>query len=347
MRITPVIPVSVTQDHTIDHPEGCNGRADLLRHSLYPSIEHGYATIADDEVHVHDARQLTPKKPDPICDCLELGHQQTLARDGFHRSSAGAPEQTCVCLRQTIMTRSILIVGMMLAACGAPATPPSSRQAHACPTPGTGPGTAVIEWVDFVKLNGITYISDLATQGQTVDANAVGPIHRRTTCKLADNMTDPGYRTQDGDAAFLPPGTELHVINGYDPAFRLTARRDGHWLIYEADTVPGADEGRDLLDIDDRVVYIGVNSVKDGTTELASIRNVERVGELVQMALTAPVDQDREPTDQDYEKQRFVAFHLDDGTSTVRALFPETRLLSRGIIVPQEFVDAIEAAVTG
>ena len=251
-------------------------------------------------------------------------------------------------MRRWIAATWIGIACVVLSSCGDrdPAglgfAQPAERRE--CPQPGSGPGAAVIDWIDFVKLDGITYVADLTARGETVAAAAVGPLYGRVVCKVADNVTEPGYELQDGDAAFLPPGTKVYAIDGYEVGFRLAARRDGQWLVYEADTVPDAKQGSDLLDIRGRVVYIGINSVRDGTSELAAIRNPKRVNELVEMVLASPVDQNREPTNGDYERQRFVAFHLDDGTSTIRAFFPESRLLSRGIVVPPEFVEAIEQA---
>ncbi|HEX2296396.1 MAG TPA: hypothetical protein VHN37_13950, partial [Actinomycetota bacterium] len=69
------------------------------------------------------------------------------------------------------------------------------------------------------------------------------------------------------------------------------------------------------------------------------------ITDLVDMVASAPVDQSRQPQDDEFDEQLFVEFHLDDGTSTSRAFFPVSSLLWRGIVVPQAFVEAVEAAV--
>jgi hypothetical protein len=239
---------------------------------------------------------------------------------------------------------STLLLIALLSACGdgsriggnpAGAPPPA-----ACPS---GGGSAVIDWVDFVKLEGTSYSSDHA-YGEVTQED-LGEVLARTRCKLADVVTDPRYRSQDGDAGYLEPGTEIRELVGYDPGFRVSARRDGEWVIYEADESPDASVGRDLLDIEGRVEYISVNSAKDGTTQLGTIRDPEEVTDLVGMVSIAPVDQGRRPQDDEFDEQLFVEFHLHDGTSTSRAFFPVSRLLWRGIVVPQAFVEAVDAAV--
>ncbi len=235
----------------------------------------------------------------------------------------------------------VAVLVALLAACGPEAPTAGPTAVSDCPS---GGGTAVIEWIDFVKFADITYTTD-SVYGAQPSGEDVGRVFAETRCKLADVVSDPGYESRNGDAAFLQPGTPLHVLEGYEPWFRLVARRDGRWTIYEAQTVPGADRGSDLLDIEEKVAYIGVNSIKDGRTEIAAIRDRDEVKRLVEMVLEAPVDQGRRPPDYEDRERRFVAFQLSDGTATARALFPTTGLLWRGIIVPREFVDAIEAAV--
>ncbi len=195
----------------------------------------------------------------------------------------------------------------------------------------------------MVKFDGTTYSTD-SVYGRRVTPADVGDVFARTRCKLADEVTDPSHQPRDGDATFLEPGTPVHEVVGYDPTFRLAARRDGRWTIYEADEVAGAESGRDLLDIEGKVAYISVNSPKDGRTQIAALRDEEQVKRLVGMVLDAPVDDDLEPDEDEYDNRRLVAFHLEDGTATVRALYPQSRLVSTGIVVPQAFVDAIEKA---
>jgi hypothetical protein len=117
---------------------------------------------------------------------------------------------------------------------------------------------------------------------------------------------------------------------------------DGRLTCFEADSNPAARVGGDLLDISEKVQYIGVNSEQDGVTELAAIKNAADVNALVGAVLQAPVNQ--QLTDHSGARY-FVAFHLEDGTAVVRAYWPATGELSRGIALPQQFRPAIELAL--
>lgn len=131
-----------------------------------------------------------------------------------------------------------------------------------------------------------------------------------TTCKLADVVNDPDYRSQDGDAAFLEPGTTLLAMDGFQPGFRLAAQVDGELQVYEVNTPPGVEQGADILsDLVGKVRAINVNSEKDGETVLGRITDEARVQELVGMVLDAPLDENARPdvTDRRYFLDEFIA----------------------------------------
>jgi hypothetical protein len=113
--------------------------------------------------------------------------------------------------------------------------------------------------------------------------------------------------------------------------------------LYEADTNPNAEYGRDLLDIADKVEYIGINSIQDGVTEIAKIESPEKVAALVDMALEAPVT--LMSPNYNPSSSYIVVFQLNDGTSVSRAFDIQAGLLKRGIQVPNEFSDIIRNAI--
>lgn len=133
-----------------------------------------------------------------------------------------------------------------------------------------------------------------------------------------------------------------YQVRGYRPSFRLAARQDGRLVIFEADTNPGARVGRDLLDLDGKVRRISINSQSDGTTELGAISDPKQVAGMVRMLLAGPVDQRVEPAGE--QTVWLLAFHLRDGTATVRAYDPAKRRVQRGILVPRRFGDLVQAA---
>jgi hypothetical protein len=97
-------------------------------------------------------------------------------------------------------------------------------------------GNAVIDWVDFIKWDGISY--DGIRSGVLSDETFIGEKIGTVQFKVSDNVTNPNYKTKNGDAAFHEKGTEIysikgaphllavkseHTINGYDVYF---ARED-------------------------------------------------------------------------------------------------------------------------
>lgn len=199
--------------------------------------------------------------------------------------------------------------------------------------------TTQIDWVNFVQFGGITYLANSLPVGRPLQTSDLGPEFAKVTFKLEGNVHDPAYRAKDGDAAFLDAGTIVYTMKGYAPAFRLVAHSNSGLVLFEADTNPQAKRGADLLDLMEKVNYIGVNSERDETVELAAIKDPKQVVRLVSMVLQAPVDQNavnRGGT------RYFLAFHLKDGTTVTRAYWLDSGELARGILLPKAFGTAVE-----
>lgn len=204
------------------------------------------------------------------------------------------------------------------------------------------PGTnTVIDWVNFVRFGGITYVAVAIRPGRALAQSDLGPVFAIVKFKLDGNVHDPGYQTKDGDAAFLDAGSKVYTVKGYSPTFRLAAQQNNGLTLYEADTNPQARKGGNLLDIDGKVRYIGIVSEQDGITELGAIKDRGQVARLVGEILQAPVDQHRQGGDLRY----LLVFHLLDGTVVERTYWPDTGILARGILLPAAFEQAIKAAL--
>lgn len=206
--------------------------------------------------------------------------------------------------------------------------------------------SSTTDWVNFIKYNGITYLGDSANAGRALTKNDLGPQFATVKSKLSGNVNIPGYQLQDGDAAFLNVGTPIYTMKGYKSTFRLVAydsNNNNHLVLFEADTNPNAKRGSDLLDIGGKVQYIGVNKENDGTTQLGAVKDPSKVALLAQMVLTASVDQSRSLQD---ESQYFISFYLKDNTVVTRAYGQQSRALSRGILLPEAFATAIQAAIS-
>jgi hypothetical protein len=111
-----------------------------------------------------------------------------------------------------------------------------SQAASACTdTPTGGTSTVMIDWIDFVRLDGIEYIADLEGRAPDVPATRLGPVVGRVTCQLSVlRFSQPPGPAVDGDAAFLPVGTEVHAIPGVAPTCRVAAKVDGSVRVYLA-----------------------------------------------------------------------------------------------------------------
>ncbi len=203
-------------------------------------------------------------------------------------------------------------------------------------------GHQIVDWVDFVRFDGITYLANTDRGSRALVTADLGPIYATVRNMLSGNVNDPGYRSRDGDAAFLPPGTAVYEVKGYASSFRLAAQHAGHIALYEADTNPRAKTGADLLDIGGKVRTIAVISDQDGMTQLGEIDGAAAVQSLVAMALRAPVNQSQQPTD---STRYFIAFNLLDGTRVLRAYWPESNLMQRGILLPRAFAAAIRQSI--
>src|SRR5438105_5189369 len=155
-----------------------------------------------------------------------------------------------------------------------------------------------IDYIDFVHANGITYVGGYTTGdylGRALTDADLGAEQLRVKQSLATAGKGPEYQVSDGDAAFVRVGEPVYAVRGYAPTFRLAAPPDGRLVLYEADTNPAARTGRDLLDIEGKVVGIALVSGKDGRAFLGRITDRSRIDDLVRLVLSAPVDQSPPP----------------------------------------------------
>lgn len=106
----------------------------------------------------------------------------------------------------------------------------------ACKDTATGGAAAVmVDWIDFVRLGGIEYVADPAGSVPAVPRSELGPVVGRVTCQLSVlKFSRPPGPAVDGDAAFLPVGTEVHSIAGIAPSCRVAAQVAGSVRVYLA-----------------------------------------------------------------------------------------------------------------
>ena len=139
------------------------------------------------------------------------------------------------------------------------------------------PQPHTIGWVPVVKFGGIHYLRRWNPVGKITRADHadlttehLGPELYRVAFRL-DGYAGPFYRSQDGDASYLNPGTQVYAVKGYAPEFRLATIEGDRPTLYEADTNPSAKIGADLLDIRGKVTAIDILNDDDQMTVLATI----------------------------------------------------------------------------
>src|SRR5688572_21293381 len=112
----------------------------------------------------------------------------------------------------------------------AAATPPTGS-AQAPPSPAPTPAVIIdYHFVDFVRVAGVVYYARGSEPGRPLNERDLGPAAGEVEYRAEgrDAAEPCGFNwLPDGTASELEIGTELFEVMGYDPAFRLAARRDG------------------------------------------------------------------------------------------------------------------------
>ncbi|CAA9395771.1 MAG: hypothetical protein AVDCRST_MAG22-872 [uncultured Rubrobacteraceae bacterium] len=207
--------------------------------------------------------------------------------------------------------------------------------------------------MDSARIDGILY--DRGAYGQDRDVPA-GAVDRRSAVGRVESRV-ASYDLREGEATYLKPGAPLYAVEGYDPSFRLAARRDGGWALYEVAHNPGAEKASELLDVGGKVESIGVEDTFEvgntGPEEVATVRGQEKVGNIVDATLDAPLGQISRGS-----FRYLVVFHLEDGTRSIRwyelrsgELYlsenPSERDPYTGVVLPGAHREAIRRALPG
>lgn len=226
----------------------------------------------------------------------------------------------------------------------------------AAPTPTPAPGSRcnersapyispIADWINTFRFEGVSYIIDYSVDQRAIGHSDLGPVYDRVMYRLDGGTKGTDHILEDGDATLLDEGIRVYEVKGYSPRFRLAACYDGLWRLYEVYSSENAVKGADLLDIEGKVRYIGINAFEQSETELAAIENPNDVTALVESVLTAPVDQTTKSPDPYSDPAYRVVFHLKDGTTVSRVYRPSSGAMERGIKLPRSFASAVEDAL--
>ena len=86
-----------------------------------------------------------------------------------------------------------------------------------------------IHWADFIRFNGILYLRQSATIGRALRQTDLGSKFATVQIELEGHETNPSHDLRDGDAAYLPAGTPIYTVNGYQPTFLLRREEPSRW----------------------------------------------------------------------------------------------------------------------
>ncbi|OES43877.1 hypothetical protein [Domibacillus iocasae] len=95
------------------------------------------------------------------------------------------------------MRKYVLLTMLFFLLAGCRSEAPVSRQ-------------SAIDWIDFVKWTGVEYHG--IHTGILVDESAIGEKIGNVTFMVAGHVTDPAYKTKNGDATFYEKGTKLYAV---------------------------------------------------------------------------------------------------------------------------------------
>ena len=113
--------------------------------------------------------------------------------------------------------------------------PDAARESACLSTPTTGNSTVMVDWVDFVQLDGTQYVAGVDGKVPDITSSQLGSVVGRVECELSvlKFQTEPGPSV-DGDAAFLTVGTEVHAVRGHPTSCRVSAQIAGVNRVYLA-----------------------------------------------------------------------------------------------------------------
>jgi hypothetical protein len=157
--------------------------------------------------------------------------------------------------------------------------------------------------------------------------------------------SDCDYKFKDGDAAYLEPGTPIYAVKGYRTDFLLATLEGSVVKLYEADYIPGARTGADILDIGGKVALIKITAREQMATEIGRIDDPTEVESFVTAVLQAQVTTG-DPGRRAGEMYH-VTFHMHLGIVIRAAYWDQAGELSRPAryLLPQAARDLLTTAI--
>lgn len=142
---------------------------------------------------------------------------------------------------------------------------------------------SVIDWVDFIKWDGITY--DGIYTGALADKKYIGAKIGEVKFKVADNVTNPNYKIRNGDAAFHEKGTEIFAVTGYPEYLAVKAPRDinGYRVYFSRDDVEYKWHYKDMPIEKVNKIEIYLAYTQEGDKKVADLQQGEDVKKVLEI----------------------------------------------------------------
>jgi hypothetical protein len=254
----------------------------------------------------------------------------------------------------------LVVAGVLVAGCGdddgvPPAAAPSTTPVTAPSPPSTAApgaptacsddgrdeldGNAAIDWADLVQLDGRQY--QRPSDGRSVDAAQLGEVVGVVCFTLDAVVSNPDYRMIDGDATFLPIGTELRSVPGIDPRSTVAALVDGEVRVYDLFEIVDAVTAGGSLELDRPLARITIVEPVNGELSL-TVDDPAELEALVVAVRDAPIDPTFDPSALQSDHGYVAQFVRVDGTTVSRFVWNELDVMEPGIALPQPWIDLID-----
>ncbi|MED3553269.1 hypothetical protein [Cytobacillus praedii] len=154
---------------------------------------------------------------------------------------------------------------------------------------------SVIDWVDFIKLDGQTY--DGVYSGVLADQNLVNKMIGTVQFKVADNVKNSNYKIKNGDAAFHEKGTQIFNIKGHPNliAVKSESSINGYQVYYSRDKIDYKWHFKDMPTEKVKKIEVYQAYTSEGNKLISEITQVEEVKSLLHLLVNSKENPTFEP----------------------------------------------------
>ena len=205
---------------------------------------------------------------------------------------------------------------------------------------------------EIIVIRGINYlpgndVPDYRLTGTTITPAELGPVFDTINATIGGCTPPP----QGNFSSFLPVGTKLYTIKGYQPSFRLAVKQptpgqNQPISLLEAVKNPHATNGSEVMQLDHKVMsillYSRNGSVSLTTPPLATVRAPQQVAKLVALFDQAPVNTSGDTG----SMSDLLVFRFNDNTLSSLLYDPATGWTSRNVILPSTFASLLMSKST-